>query len=883
MRAARRITTWTLLAAALAATTGCASSAIVPPARLSVSTDQEPPRIVAPAPGKRHLLDGSNVKALPEGMRGWLPAYDGDTIAVVLTPAARKDVTARSVRDEVIAPILRAIGFTRDIAELRMPPEAGVPLPRPQLAPLARAVALEYAGNPGLLRPRTREMLDSFAQYVPGIERREIVFPFTQVHRGIPIEYATLLATAWEGESVRSVQGALLGDYTIDNSIALDARTIVPAAIRWLKQLRRFQIIGDKLPPRGPRLVLLPFGTDATGRAVLRYAYRMVVEAAWRGREGSFLLWADAENGKLLALEPMMKPAGAVGRTFNRDPGVAGTLSVPFEVDAPVAGKYTLARGNVSIRLNYRAGSYDGSEVEIPAATGSPTPPANFDQPWINDPAGAVCATPGGEAANKYFQQVSLFATAMRHHDTVVGGGIFQPFPASPWAPTVEYSAWGCNADMGMQFGMCPGYSDPLCPDAPNKLLNPAHDNTIVAHELGHSATSVLAEGRPWDWCAPGTTEVCDLPRGWGPFHDLADFWGAHLESTNCIGGWMGKNMNGTNASRYCHQTNHNERSGFPRKLEVTAGVATGDHFPEHRRLTVTPNQYADGQIAGAALWEVRAGMRSKSRASGVTQFGVRFQRALIHAGFFNVFEPGNTDLGTSQRLVELEFKMVEQWATSGLVGGPPTQDGTHTTNKVTAGFARAGLFLLPWQCLDGDPGNDARVECPVANPGADAVIDVDDDDTGDDDEVNNVTVVDRDFLRLAAAPIPKFHVWTGPRYRLDGAGGATNPTPAPCNDKLKVEVTTDPTFATITAQSPWIIVNRDPSGAAPTCYATWSPTPSEWAALRAGGAPSQIYYRARTQDISGGTERLSTRPGNGLWTVPPPYAVITVDGRSDY
>ena len=52
---------------------------------------------------------------------------------------------------------------------------------------------------------------------------------------------------------------------------------------------------------------------------------------------------------------------------------------------------------------------------------------------------------------------------------------------------------------------------------------------------------------------------------------------------------------------------------------------------------------------------------------------------------------------------------------------------------------------------------------------------------------------------------------------------------------------------------------------------------------LQTGGALSRVYYRARTQDASGGNERLSTSPGNGLWTVPPPYAVITANGKSDY
>jgi hypothetical protein len=49
------------------------------------------------------------------------------------------------------------------------------------------------------------------------------------------------------------------------------------------------------------------------------------------------------------------------------------------------------------------------------------------------------------------------------------------------------------------------------------------------------------------------------------------------------------------------------------------------------------------------------------------------------------------------------------------------------------------------------------------------------------------------------------------------------------------------------------------------------------------GGDHSKIYYRVTTQDASGGNKRSSLTPSNGLWTVPPPYAVNTTTGDSDY
>ena len=78
--------------------------------------------------------------------------------------------------------------------------------------------------------------------------------------------------------------------------------------------------------------------------------------------------------------------------------------------------------------------------------------------------------------------------------------------------------------------------------------------------------------------------------------------------------------------------------------------------------------------------------------------------------------------------------------------------------------------------------------------------------------------------------------------------------------------------------------VPTDPTaGGTVQCYGTWTPTAAQWTALQAGGAGTRLYYRATTRNAVDANERISTQPGKGLWTVPPPYAVITVDGKSDY
>jgi len=149
---------------------------------------------------------------------------------------------------------------------------------------------------------------------------------------------------------------------------------------------------------------------------------------------------------------------------------------------------------------------------------------------------------------------------------------------------------------------------------------------------------------------------------------------------------------------------------------------------------------------------------------------------------------------------------------------------------------------------------------------------------------IHGVAHPEVDFLELGG-PAPTLHVWTGRRYGFDGAGAATFANPAPCHARYRVEVSTDPLFAPgSTEDSGWIIVDVDPTTlASPECYGAWQPEAPQWTALQAGGPGTLLYYRVRTRDAADLNERISTQPGNGLWTVDPPYAVITSDGQSDY
>lgn len=858
-------------------------------------------------------------EALPGDAKGRYPTYQGSSFHVTFPVSEAPDLNSNQVLNKFVLPSLKSMGFdpANNARIISAASESGVKNTRADLKSLMDQVNDEYQRNPKLVRAKTREMVavlngradgdvtDSVSkalemgegmtldQYKASIARLEIVYPFRQAVGDVPIEHTLVNASRWEGQSIHAVYGSFYNDFDVVNAVKLSESDIIETLAESLLKVRSIGKQMSKVDRRrfrkisimdGPHLVLLPYGTDSTGQAQMHYAYRMIAQTYFmQQRDFQFLLWLDAQTGKVLKLESLTQQATASGEIFNRAPDV-GTFVRGFQVDNAVGGNYQLSLSGVMSRVDYLDNGFDGNDISISdSANGSSGTFANFNQTPVNDEGEALCIS----GSNKAYQQVNFFANIYKYRAWTMANGIFTPFPASPWSPRVESASAGCNAYSSMNFGVCNGYVEAACPDYvggasnfSNRSINTAMDNTWVAHEIGHSITPRYTNTRPADWCG---APPCAVPLGWGSFHDLADFWADHFESTNCWSGWFSKNIGGLDANLNCAGTT-SEGGGVPRLHEVDVpfnAASPKDHFPEHRDIGSGP--YSDMQIGTVALWLVRQGMRSKCRPSGTPQFAVRFARALKRTGFFTNGE--SDDRRVYEFLYDLESQMADEWATAGSPGGAPAfrHNGSHTLNKVTAGFAATGLFLVPSACIDSDAATSDPGYCPSGEFGGDAVIDIDDNDAPDDLVSNGVTQKEVDFLELGGAA-PSFDVWTGPRYRFNSSGSETLTSPAPCNAQYNVEVSTSDTFAgASTQQSGWITVDVDPATTAPDCYDRWTPNAAQWGALQSGGDGSRIYYRVRTRDAGGLNERISTQPANGLWTAPPPYSVITNNGQSDY
>jgi hypothetical protein len=638
--------------------------------------------------------------SLPQGATASFPAFDGDAFSAVLPVRAQETLTPAQALQE-IEPVLRAVGFQRSLAELRIPGEP-VHLPPASLDPLLEEVCREAAvrqngtfcgnrhigdGHGEILyiqEPAFRKKAKGIriADLRADVERPVLQYVFSQLVGGVAIDGAGVFAARRSGESLSTVHGTLFNDYVVVNQPRNDVKILEETALRTL---------GNRLEETGvvepvwsePVLVLLAYGSGQTGRGgevpALRHAWRAVLES----RDGrSWMVWIDAETAEVLKLAPQWDHAQ--GKRWRRDPGLAAPTEVAsFEVDPASGGRSVLALAHVFKRVDLYGDGLVSDEDEVFLPAGSA---ASFDVQF-HDESAALCRS-GQDPA---FRQVHAYSHLYSLWKTITSAGTIPAFPEKPIQIEVDVPDDGDGSkaiydSSTLLFVDGDGFRDNKCPDKKGERLNGVQDATTLAHEMAHLSVKRLQERRPRNWC--GSSD-CQLPHACGRalFHDFADAIALSYASTPCFSGWTHKNMEGTNANLYCKRAS--EEGDLPRRIELPA-----DRFPDHRTLGTGP--YADGQIAAAALWTVRQGMRSKDPASGTVLFWTRLQRALWDYAFVQPTCPGIGCISCARDLYrylqDLERKMVVQWAAEGLA---PVAGGD-TANKVLAGWAGAGAFDVP-------------------------------------------------------------------------------------------------------------------------------------------------------------------------------------------
>ncbi|MEK9629953.1 MAG: hypothetical protein VW455_13150 [Nitrospinota bacterium] len=459
----------------------------------------------------------TNPGMLPEGAQAVLPSFDGGSFFVTLPPRKQNSVSTKDVFESIVLPILNSIGFEKGKNSFSLPPEKGIKMPAANFKGLVQDLASQYKNYKFPLRPKTQKIFNAalgkaeitpeinqaleigegmgFKQLVANIERREIQYPFQQVVDNIPIEHTLILANRWEGQSVTSVRGTVIQNYRINNQKNIVPQKAARMGIKALANIKGVEKVVTRKLKNGPHLLLLPYGSDSEGNTLLRFSYRMFLWTVFKTEDTPFLVWLDAETGKILKLLPIYDHVKAEGKAYIRNPDL-GTFDSNFEVDPAMGGEYTLKKDGLTNRIDYGTDGDPSNDLSIPDNTnGSSSSLANFNQPPINDATTSICAS--GE--NTGFEQVSLMHALTFYTKHIINLGIYQPFPKldgvlsdppEPFNPRIEIEGSGyCNGHSSMRFGVCSGYYDSNCPNTVNQQLNWTHDKTMVAHEMGHNIT----------------------------------------------------------------------------------------------------------------------------------------------------------------------------------------------------------------------------------------------------------------------------------------------------------------------------------------------------------------------------------------------------------
>ncbi len=444
--------------------------------------------------------------------------------------------------------------------------------------------------------------------------------PLKEVYKNITIENSQLLYTNREIQ-INSINGNVFTKINLTNRQRLGIQEAINSGIKFVQKYSKAKVDQEKFKPE---LVIVPYEDG------FKYAWKFMFEA----EDGAYMIWIDAENGKVLQLLPQFFADSAKGLVFTPDPN-SGTMEMSFEVDPPSGGKYSLKLSGQLTVTNNGADGVTSSNLTISAGSSGI---ADFNVSPLN---GTTVDRTSSSGYNSRFQEINAFGWIyrVRYLAKLFGS---QPLPAF----TAKVNLGGQqNAYSDGRFYICNATtgSGTSC----NDLFNSAIDATVLTHEYGHNINGLQYGG----------SMTGSINEG------LADFWSCTIHDTDIFGGWWGKNCSAPTQTGW-----------VPRQCEAT------DVFPEHRYLGSGNKEiHADGQMICWALWNMRREL-DEAGALGILITNVGLMDAMTTSGTGIV--SGLSDKRVHDSYIDLERQLAIFLGTSWM------------TEKILSGFARAGLFL---------------------------------------------------------------------------------------------------------------------------------------------------------------------------------------------
>lgn len=579
---------------------------------------------------------------LPKGATGFLPRTDGDTLHVALSSnISPKNAPSEQQVRLVLAQVLGATNWTRDLKELELAERTALPVAKAQVVDDAARRALQedqtrVSGQTGSVSKKTRQAMEQRnREFRETAMRAQEVYVFEQRVGGVPIDNSGLRAIWQAGRGLVAVTGRVFDQVTLSNTKALTDVQAIAAAKQYLATSTQVQ---DQ-PAPVPVLVILPYGSQ------MRYAWRFEIQA----KEGPYAVWVDSQTGNILQLLPRFFNDSAQGLVSNPAPTVGNTIIQKFQVDPPSGfSNYTLNLAGKESISNLGADGQGTSIVSMPSGGATS---ADFNIVPFN---GNIVDRTSNAGYDTWFQQVNAFAWVYVNTTNFEGYGS-RTFPRMTVIVNDSDACSSgldnaCESDDKVDFSI--GSATGSTSTAASACFNAALDATVVTHEWGHKLTALQN-------AHSGGTIHSSMNEG------LSDFWAATVFNNPVFGAWWCKNRTAP------------VQSGFaPRQADPL------DAFPSHLNIGGTDanaEAHADGQIVDWALWQTQNGLKDIS-ALGTLLIDTDLLKALTTAGV------GITDGEKDKRVHDAYLDLLKQLT---------VQFGTNSNiNKLLAGFAQAGIFL---------------------------------------------------------------------------------------------------------------------------------------------------------------------------------------------
>ena len=568
-----------------------------------------------------------NKEQLPQGYQGFIPEYDGQPFQLnrKTTSEIKESAAARKEIDRVFKQIRLDFDINNLVPEqeVRTQGMRNNELMKEYQQPYEEEFQDQLNRKLGKLAPQTTEEVRKNGEDMNRKARNATqVFPFRQRFEDVFLEN-TRIAYVVRPNGLNSINGNVFSIVKVTNQRRLNAEEAVKSAREHVAR----HSVAKSARQEKEALVLLPYAEG------FRYAWKVEVTA----EDGPYMLWIDAENGKVLQLLPQFYYNSAQGLTFNPDP-TAGTLLLRFEVDPPSGGKYYLTKAGA---LTVTANGADGCSGNV-SINDDGSGFANFNVSPLN---GTVVERTSMTGYNCRFQEINTYGQIFWQLELYK---LFGALPLCAINVTVNNSgdggfASGCN--ITLNIGTSTTGSSTVCSSSTRH--NAAIDNTIGAHELGH-----IVNGAHYGGVLHGSVN-----------EGLADFWACTIYNLDVVGRWYGKNC-----------ATPTEGGGLPRQ------ATPNDIFPEHRVTGSGSREiHSDGQMVNWAMWNMRREYLEAS-ALGAIATNIELLQSLPAAGFGIV--NGITDQRVHDAFVDLDRQLVANSGTS------------RYTHKILSGFARAGIFL---------------------------------------------------------------------------------------------------------------------------------------------------------------------------------------------